>query len=343
LAQPVAATPAQLVAWLGGVQAQSEAWARWSIGLRLPESEDTAVARAVTTGDLVRAWAFRGTLHFISAADVGWFMRLLAPLIIAGNARRYRQLELNDADFSRSQAAIAAALAAQPRLTRSQLTAILEAAGIVVAGQRLPYLLQRAALDGLLCHAQANSREAVYTRLPQQASTGPDWRDDGALAELARRYFAGHGPATLPDFAWWSGLPVAQARRGVAAAGSNLRRLPDAGRDWWVAESQPPPPTPPAAYLLPPFDGYLLGYQERRLALDPAHVRRVNAGGGMPKPALLLDGRVAGVWQRTARPDGLSVTVTLFRPLERQEELWLEQARQRLAEFYRAAVTLTAA
>jgi hypothetical protein len=111
---------------------------------------------------------------------------------------------------------------------------------------------------------------------------------------LTRRYFAGHGPATLPDFAWWSELPMVQARRGVAAAGSILRRLPGNGRDWWVADSQPPTPTPPAAYLLPPFDEYLLGYQARRVALDPAHVRRVNAGGG-PKPALLLDGRVAGV------------------------------------------------
>jgi hypothetical protein len=344
LARPVAATPAQLVAWLGGVQAQLEAWARWSIGLRLPESEDTAVAQAVTAGDLVRTWAFRGTLHFISAGDVGWLMKLLAPLIIAGNAHRYQQLELTDADFSRSQAAIAAALAAQPRLSRSQLAASLEGAGMVVAGQRLPYLLQRAALDGLLCHAPAlNGREAVYTGLPEQASTGPDWPGEAALAELARRYFAGHGPATLPDFAWWSGLPMAQARRGVAAAVPILRRLPDAGRDWWVAELQPPPHTPPAAYLLSPFDEYLLGYQARRVALDPAHVRRVNAGGGMPKPALLLDGRVAGVWQRTARPDGLSVTVTLFRSLDRQEEVWLEQARQRLAKFYRAAVTLTAA
>jgi hypothetical protein len=343
LARPVATTPAQLVAWLGGVQAQSETWAWWSIGLRLPQSSDTAVTQAVTAGDLVRTWVFRGTLHFISAADVGWLMRLLAPLIIAGNTRRYRQLELSDADFSRSQAAIAAALAAQPRLTRSQLAAILEAVGMVVAGQRLPYLLQRAALDGLLCHAPANGREAVYTRLPEQTAAGPDWHGEAALAELARRYFAGHGPATLPDFAWWSGLPMALARRGVAAAGSILRRLPGNGRDWWVAESQPPPHTPPAAYLLPPFDEYLLGYQERRVALDPAHLRRVNAGGGMPKPALLLDGRVAGVWQRTDRPDGLSVTVTLFRPLDRQEEVWLEQARQRLAEFYRAAVTLTAA
>jgi hypothetical protein len=102
-------------------------------------------------------------------------------------------------------------------------------------------------------------------------------------------------------------------------------------------------PAPPAAYLLPLFDEYPLSYKERRVALDPSLMKRVNAGGGMPKPALLLDGRVAGVWQRMAEPDSLPVSVTLFRPLDRQEEVWLEQARQRLAEFYRAAVTLTAA
>jgi hypothetical protein len=100
LTRPTLTTPQQVVAWLGGVQAQAEAWAGWSIGLRLPNSRATAVAEAVTTGALVRAWAMRGTLHFVSGDDVRWLTALLAPFIVAGNARRYRELALGDDLFS---------------------------------------------------------------------------------------------------------------------------------------------------------------------------------------------------------------------------------------------------
>lgn len=335
-------TAQQVVHWLGGVQAQDDNWARWSIGLRLPGATDTAVTQSTTDFTLIRTWAFRGTLHFVDAADVGWLTALLAPTLIAGNARRYWQLELDDSDFRQCQRILERALGEERPLTRSQITAALEAAGLSAAGQRAPYLLQRAALDGLICLDQPQGRESTYTLLAEQISPGRELTGEEALAELARRYFASHGPATVADFIWWSGLPAADARRGIAAIQSSLATIQDEGEDYWLVEPEAAPPdiASPTAHCLPPFDEYLLGYKERSAVLAPEHVKKVNAGGGMPKPAIILDGKVIGVWKRTKKKQAIQVSRELFRELSEGEETAVAQAINRFAQFYEMPVEM---
>ena len=196
-------TPAAVVAWLGGVQAQDYAGAKWSIGLRLPGSTDADVERAVAEGALVRTWAMRGTLHFLAAEDVRWLVSALAPGIIARNRRRYEQLGLASDVFARSNRAIEGALVGHKRLTRAELAQALEQTGIAAGGQRLPYFLQRASLDGVACHGPAHDGEPTFVLQHEWLPQGRPLNRDDALATLATRYFAGHGPATWRDFAWW--------------------------------------------------------------------------------------------------------------------------------------------
>jgi hypothetical protein len=336
-------TVAQVVAHLGGVQAQEYAWAKWSIGLRLRDASDATVERAIAAGEVVRTWAFRGTLHLIAAADARWLVPLLAPTILAANRRRYRQLELDEETLARSNRVIEGLLAGGRRATRADIARVLEAEGISAQGQRAPYLLQRAALDGLICHGPPQGREPTYVLLAGWVPPTPGVDRGQALALLAQRYFRSHGPATLQDFTWWSGLPAGEARQGLEGARPSLVHVSAAGKELWAgpdpepAGARPGPhlaPDTAGVYLLPPFDAYLLGYKDRSAAVDPDTARQIHIGGGMPRPAIVVDGRVVGTWGRTTRDGGLQVTVELLHPLGEREQKALQETVRRFGEFW---------
>jgi hypothetical protein len=332
LRQPRWRQPQRVVAWLVGVQAQDYVGAKWSIGLRLREGAEARVQEAIAERQIVRTWAFRGTLHFVAAADFFWLIPLLAPTIIAGNARRYGQLELDEATFASSEQVIRRVLEGGGQRIRSEIASALEGEGISAQGQRLPYLLQRAALDGLICHGPQRGREPTYVLVSDWLGPrrGPDPGD--ALAALADRYFASHGPATVHDFAWWAGLSMATARKALGAAPSVVG-VAAGDRELWIGPGRPPTPAGTTAHLLPPFDDYLLGYRDRSAALAPAYAVRVNPGGGLLKPTIVLNGEVVGIW-RSARKGGRTiVSQDLFRDLDRDERAAVGGAVRRYLDF----------
>jgi hypothetical protein len=329
-----------VVSSLGGVQAQDARWAKWSIGLRMQNATEATIDQAIANRQIVRTWAFRGTLHWIAAADVGWLIALLAPTIIAANRRRYRQLELDEQSFEQSSRVIEKALAGGEQLTRAQLAASLEAEGMSAKGQRAPYVLQHAALEGLICHGPPQGREPTYVLLADWVQPGDSLPRDEALARLAERYFASHGPAQLQDLSWWSGLPAADGRQSLASARSSLVRMRVEGKELWAGHERQPSDALPGAHLLPPFDEYLLGYKDRTLAVEPGYARRVNAGGGMPRPAILVNGKVAGVWKPTTRDNVIQVAAELFYPLDERETKALQEAAHRFGAFRQAPVEM---
>jgi hypothetical protein len=340
LAGPLTQRVEEAVRHLVGVQAQDYGWAKWSIGLRLCDATEHRVERAIAHGEIVRTWLMRGTLHFVSEADVGWLTALLAPEIIARNRRRYQQLELDDRSFGRSNDVLREVLAGGQLRIRSQIARALEATGISTEGQRAPYLLQRAALDGLICLGPPHGREPTYRLQAKSAPTILTLERDEALGTLAMRYFTAYGPATVVDFAWWSGLPMSDARGALVVNQDSLARVLVDGKELWAGNDWEPSAEKPGACLLPPFDSYLLGYRDRAAVLDPAYAREINAGGGMPRPAVLIDGKVAGVWKRTTGRDSIEVRAQLFYPLDSQKVAALEEAAQRLGRFYEMPIRI---
>ena len=333
LLQPRWQQPKQVVTWLGGVQAQDYHWAKWSIGLRMPDSTDATVQHAIAGGTIVRTWAVRGTLHFVAAADIHWLLPLLAPRIYATNKRRYWQLGLDEATLARSTAVIGRALEGGRRLIRSQIAAVLEADGISAAGQRMPYMLQRAALEGVICQGPPEGREPTYVLLSEWIRGPGGSVRGGNLADLADRYFASHGPASAQDFAWWAGLAMSAAREAIEGA-SLLVPVTSKGMGLWATEEKPPEPSSaPEAHALSPFDGCLLGYKDRSAALDLSYAKRVNAGGGMPKPTIILNSKVVAVWKRWTKDGKLVAEVEAFRSLSKGEERLVDNAVRRYAAF----------
>jgi hypothetical protein len=322
--------PGQAVAWFGAMQAQDYSSAKWAVGLRWYGATDATVERAVVDRSIVRTWLMRGTLHVVARSDVRWMLALLAPRIIARSARRHRQLELDHAAFARSYETLARALQGGKRSTRAELLRVLEQAGISTRGQRGYHILRKAALEGLVCLGPVQDRHQTFVLLDEWVPQGQQMERADALGELARRYFRSHGPATLQDFVWWSGLPVADARAGLDTATAQLHQQTVDGQTYWLPLNDPIPTAPsPTAYLLPAYDEYFLGYEARDAVLDAKYDKSAVSGGGVFRPIVVIDGQVVGVWRQTLKEGSVVISPSLFTSLtEREDQALLAAADQ---------------
>jgi hypothetical protein len=349
-AQRIAATtftrPAEVVAWLGAVQAQDYLGALWAVGLRLTRAREQDVERALAEGSIVRTWPMRGTLHFVAAADARWMIELLAPKVVAGAARRFRQLGLDAATLLRSRRVLEKRLEGGRRLTRPAVYETLERAKISMAGQRGIHVLWRLAQDCAVCFGPREGKQQTLVLFDEWLPRAKPLPRDEALAGLAVRYFTGHGPATLADFAWWSGLRIADARAAVHLAGKRLVEESVDGTAHWFAAiaapfraGSPPSPRParglrrPHAHLLPAFDEFLVGYADRSAVLEPTRKLRVNDGGGILKPTIVVDGRVVGTWKRSLARGRVLFSPAPFAPLGKPEAQAVASALGRYADF----------
>ena len=209
-------TPGEVVAWLGAAQAQDYAGAKWALGLRAKGLTDAAVEQAFDEGAILRTHILRPTWHFVAPADIRWMLALSAPRVHAVNAYAYRTFELDAAVLARSRAALERALAGGRQLTRLELAKVLQRAGVQADGPRLAHVMMHAELDAVICSGARRGKQFTYALLEERAPRAKVLPRDEALAELTRRYFASHGPATLRDYVWWSGLTARDARAGMA-------------------------------------------------------------------------------------------------------------------------------
>lgn len=311
--------PSEAVAALGAIQAQDYGNALWAIGCRVPGSTMADVEEAVRQREIVRTWPMRRTLHFVPAADVRWMLELMTPRMIAAAAARMHQLELTDAILRRAEKILGRVLRGKGPQTRPAVLAMLEEAGVKTDSQRGIHIVSRLAMEGLVCGGPREEKQPTFVLLDEWAPAAKGLKELGreeALAILARRFFGGHGPATLQDFVWWTGLKVSDARAALVSVKEELECLHEDGVDYWHAPGLEPTPAKggPEAQLLPGFDEYLLGYKDRRHVLDAAHAPKVVPGGnGMFLPMMLRRGQVVGTWKRgTVTKSGMRAILEPF-------------------------------
>jgi hypothetical protein len=327
-------TPAEAVAWLVAVQAQDYPGAKWSLGLRLPGSTQADIEQALAEKSILRTWMVRGTLHFVTAADIRWMLALLAPRLIAGSMRRYKELELDEATLTRSNMILATALENGQQRTRTELFAILERNGLATRAQRGIFMLQRASLDGLICQSVMRGRDPLFLALDDSIPPTKPMTHAEALAELAQRYFTSRGPATLQDFGWWSGLLASDARAGLEAVQSQLVQEIWEGQTYWRSASTPEVcQDRPRLDLLPGFDEYLLGYKDRSASLTEPRYKKLTPLNGMFPATIVIDGRVAGTWNRKVAKNSVTLIPNPFTELPPRDYQDLSIATQRYGEF----------
>jgi len=327
--------PGKLVSWLGAVQAQDYYGAKWSLGLRIPGSTDDDIEKAIADKKLIRSWALRGTLHFLVPADIRWILKLLSPRLISIYGSHYQRLGLDKSLLEKSSQIIYRALKDGKQLTRKELKFQLEKKGIATQELRLSFLLLRAALDGQICFGSRRNKEFTFTLLDEWIPAAKKLESDEALAELTRRYFTSHGPATIKDFAWWSGLPIIDIKRGLEIIKSGLHKEVVKEQTYWMPDNMPVKKAhSKTIYLLPGFDEYIIAYKERTAALDAANVKEVmGAGNALFNSTIVINGRVEGTWKRTIRKDHVLIKTTLFRKLNNSHQDALTVAKKRFAKF----------
>jgi hypothetical protein len=291
------ARPVEVVRHLIGVQAQLPSAAALAVRARSGGSMAVDVAAAQGSGEIVRTWLFRGTLHLVAADDLDWLLGLVRQTIIARTARRRSELGLDDETLNQSSAVLAEALSDGKPQSRTELFGALEAAGIDSSGQRGIHLIRHAGLSGRLCFGPDRGHEPTWVaREPQ-----PQRRSRAkAMAELARRYRVAYGPADSRDLAAWAGLAAVDARQAWTALGpADDSRVPMRS----------------AVRLLPHFDPYLLGYRSRELIVPAQFAHAVWTGGGYVMPTVVSDGLAVATWEAVRRLGSMSITVRPFGPL----------------------------
>jgi hypothetical protein len=339
IARPVFDDPAAVVQWFGAVQAQDYLGGLWALGLRTRGATEASVERAIDAGAFVRTWPMRGTLHFVAAADVRWMLSLLAPRAAGAASSRWRQLGLDNAVMVRSAKLAEKALVGGKRLRREAMYKVWNDAGIATHDSRGLHILGALAQSGLICFGPRDGKQHTFTLVEEWLPSARLLERDIALGEIARRYFVSHGPATVHDFAWWSGLTVTDARAGLDSVKSELESETIGTRTLWFAATSAPSATK-AAFLLPAWDEYTVAYRDRNDILDPRYAIRVNAGGGILKPVIVIRGRVVGSWQRTVGRDGVVVRPKPFVRLDRADSETLEAAARKYGRFLGVPATV---
>ena len=328
LHRPGWASPQDVVQRLVGVQAQDLEAARLAIVVRSSHSTPVHVETArVDERSIVRTWAMRATLHLVAASDLSWLRPLLTPRIVEITARRSRELGLDEKTYTAALESMRRALQTGPPLSRHELASRLESEGIDPSGQRMPYLLLRASIEGLICEGPLLAGKPAYVLVSEWLERAPseDLDREEALLRLATRYLAGYGPASPADFSAWSGFPLREARAAFQGAGAIGIKTGDSTL-WDLNERSGYGAEVPRAALLPAFDAYLLGYRDRSLFLDGRFVKKVNAGGGMVRPVFVVDGRIQGTW----RLSGSKVAIEPFEELAPELLRILEEQAQRI-------------
>ena len=328
---------------MGAVQAQDYPAAKWAVGLRTQGLTDTTIEQAVERGELIRTHVLRPTWHFVTPADIRWMLALTAPRVNLAMGTNFRRLGLDETLFARTDKILARALEGGKQLTRDELADALRENG--VDGDlplRVAHILARAELDRVICSGARRGKQPTYALFDERVPPTPLRSRDEAIAELTRRYFLSHGPATLKDFNWWSGLTGADIKAGIAMVKNQLAEAEIDGKTYWF-DPQMPFPAPPVeeAFLLPNFDEYMVGYSDRSAIVDSrfaAHPRLRDSA--VLTHVVVLGGQIAGTWKRTIRKESVDLGVQLFRPLTASEAAAFEAAIRRYSNFLGLPVRL---
>jgi Winged helix DNA-binding domain len=323
--------PADLVNWMGALQAQDYYGAKWALAQRMKDATDETIEKAFANGDILRTHVMRPTWHFVTPADIRWLLKLTAPRVNAACSHNYRKFELDASVFKRSNKALASALRNGGQLTRDTLRTAVERAGIAADNLRFIHILIRAELDAVICSGARKGKQFTYALLDERAPQTKTLTRDEALAELAQRYFTSHGPATLQDFTWWSGLTVADASSGLDLVQRQLAKEAIDGKTYWLPSSAPViKPASRAVFLLPTYDEYLVAYKDRSAALDS---KQAMPGNVVFSSAIVIDGRVVGSWKRTFKNSSVLITFSPFAPFKKADKLAVYDAAHRYATF----------
>lgn len=339
LTEAFRADAAALVAHMGAVQAQEFPFAKWGLAQRLGRGcVDADIEDAFTRGRILRTHVLRPTWHFVAADDIRWMLDLTGSRVMRTVLSWTRREGIDERTLRRAATLFERALAGGVTLTRAELGERLARAKIVASAAQMAFVTMYAELEAIVCSGPRRGRQFTYALVAERAPRARRMTPDESLAELTRRYFTSHGPATIRDFVWWSGLTVTETRRGLEMTRATRRAVD--GLDYWsIGDARARPGA--TVHLLPIYDEYLVAYRDR-VAVPHGPGTVGAAGGGVTfRHALVSRGEVAGTWNVRATREGWTLTVTPMRRLSNAEREAIVGSAERFSRFLGQTVDVT--
>lgn len=291
----------ELVSWMGAIQAQDYNMAKWGIGIRIPEITDQKIEAALNKGDILRLHILRPTWHFVSKDDIYWMLYLSVPRVKTAMRSYDKDLGLTEAFIARTNSIIEKALQGNS-LTRQELKDVINRAGIDADNRTVNHIMMHAELDGVVCNGEMKGKKQTYALLQEKVPKMTNQFDkDECLYKLAFKYFRSHGPATLKDFIWWSGLTTAEARQGIALIGSDFIHETINDQTYIFHRDSKLVSSDNLINLLPAFDEFTVSYKDRKESLHIDHHHKIITSPGIFRPAISLDGKVIGTWKKSSK------------------------------------------
>jgi Winged helix DNA-binding domain len=323
-------SPLEIVTWFGAMQAQDLASGKWSFGVRLPGSTERDIDAAIESGEVLRTWPMRGTIHFVPPADATWMLAHTGEKALAGAAARREYLGLDLATVDKAADILQTALRGGKRLTRSEAVQVLNDNGIATAGQHSYHIIWYVSQIGITCIGPNEGKEQTIVLLDEWAGPQRSFERRQGLAELALRYFRSHGPTSHQDFMGWAGITAKEAKGAIADNEPNLVSAPFQGSEYWMLASLPDSVSTRsgvATVALPGFDEYLLGFKDRTLMLAADHKHKIIPGNNGVFQSTIVDaGRAIGIWKRAVKKTKVDITTAPFEPPTSAQRTRIERA-----------------
>jgi hypothetical protein len=353
LSNPTFKSPAEVVEYLGAVQAQDYAAAKWSVGLRMKDSTEEIIEQSFNDGLILRTHVMRPTWHFVMPQDIRWMLELTAPQVKRLMVHYDRKLEITSELISKCKNIVEKALAGGKYLTRTEIADLFEKAKIPARGQRLGHIMMAMELDALICSGPRRGKPAspkttsrggqfTYALIEERAPKVKKLNREESLANLAIKYFAGHGPAQIKDFSWWSGLSIKDSTIAVELIKSKLtQEILDGKIYFFFPASKVIKQPSPTAHLLSIYDEYVIAYKDRSALGSTRYVEKFISMGNALTAVIILNGFLVGTWKRIIKKENLEVLLSPLRDLTKSEVEAMDKAAKQYSEFLGLNATIS--
>lgn len=325
--------PHKIVSWMGAMQSQNYEMAKWGIGCRIHSLTSKDIEKSFNEGEIIRLHILRPTWHFVSKDDIYWMLYLSAHRVKMANNSADKVLGLTDALIKKTNSIIEKALRDNTHLTREELKNIINGAGIEADNRRVNHIMFRAETSSLVCNGAMRGKKQTYALLEERVPRATDIFDkDECLYRLAYKYFRSHGPATLHDFIWWSGLTTADCRRAVELIKEDFIFETVEGQTYIFHRESVPTNEVHLINLLPAFDEFIVSYKDRKETLHIDHHKKIITSPGIFQPSISKDGKTIGSWKKASTKKDI-ITAEYFETVNISTEKLISKAAERFKAY----------
>lgn len=334
IANPQIKSAKEIVNWMVAMQAQDFNMTKWAIALRLNKATEENIYAVINSGEIIRTHVLRPTWHFVSAENIIWMLELTAPRLKASMRGRLNQLELTEKVLRKCNKIIELLLSSAGHATRKELVSELNKAKIATDENRSSHILMNAELDKIICSGGMKGKQTTYALLEEWVKAPKHLSKEESLFTLATKYFESHGPATLHDFVWWSGLSVSDAKIALELIKDEFVSERIDAADYWFPNSfSVSKKFKESIFLLPAFDEFLISYKDRTAAIATEHHGKAFSNNGIFCPTIVVNGQVAGLWKREIKKDILIIEAGFFDKKSNVSKSDLQKASNKLGNF----------